>query len=90
MTTAAVVIAQARMENLRRAHEVGHALRAERDAARQAARLEDLEYLAAARVTREAAAPRAGFPTVEAMERFCRRMGRHDLIKSLPLQRSAA
>ena len=32
MTTAAVVIAQTRMENLRRAHEVGHALRAERDA----------------------------------------------------------
>ena len=74
------------VENLRRARLA----RTARAAELTAARLEDLEHLAAARVTREAAAPRAGFPTVEAMERFCRRVGRHDLIKSLPLQRSAA
>ncbi|PFH07226.1 hypothetical protein BX598_1901 [Micrococcaceae bacterium JKS001869] len=74
------------IENLRRARLA----RTARAAELTTARLEDLEHLAAARVTREAAAPRAGFPTVEAMERFCRRMGRHDLIKSLPLQRSAA
>lgn len=51
-----------------------------------------VENLRRARLARtaRAAAPRAGFPTVEAMERFCRRVGRHDLIGSLPLQRSAA
>lgn len=49
-----------------------------------------VEHLAAYRVTREAAAPQAGFPTVEAMERFCRRMGRHDLIRAMPSERSAA
>ena len=38
----------------------------------------------------EAAAPRAGFPSVEAMERFCRRVGRHDLIRAMPTERSAA
>ncbi|EFD50319.1 hypothetical protein HMPREF0569_1572 [Micrococcus luteus SK58] len=74
------------VENLRRARLA----RTARAAELAAARLEDLEHLAADRVTREAAAPRAGFPTVEAMERFCRRVGRHDLIQSLPLQRSAA
>ncbi|QCP08206.1 hypothetical protein FDF08_09615 [Micrococcus luteus] len=83
MTTAA---APFYVENLRRAREA----RTARAAERTAARLEDLEDLAAARVAREAAARRAGFPSVGALERFCYRVGRHDLIKSLPLQRSAA
>lgn len=82
MTTAAPFY----VENLRRAREA----RTVRAAELTAAGLEDLEHLAAYRVVREAAALRAGFPSVEAMERFCRRMGRHDLIQSLPLQRSAA
>lgn len=74
------------IENLRRARLTRTALAAKRTAAR----LEDLEHLAAAHVTREAAALRAGFPTVEAMERFCRRVGRHDLIRAMPTERSAA
>ena len=73
------------VENLRRARLA----RTARAAELTAARLEDLEHLAAARVTREAAALRAGFPTVEAMERFCRRVGRHDLIRAMPSERSA-
>lgn len=88
MTALAVVVARSRAENLARARAVSARARRVRDGRRRADRLEDLEHLAAQRTPREEAARRTGFPSVEAMERWCRRAGRHDLIQSLPAERS--
>lgn len=51
---------------------------------RVAARLEDLEFLAAQGASRAEAARRAGFPSVPALDRFLSRHGRADLRRALP------
>ncbi|MCF8559949.1 hypothetical protein [Micrococcus yunnanensis] len=51
---------------------------------RAAARLDDLEFLAAQGTNRAEAARRAGFPSVPALERFLSRHGRADLRRALP------
>ncbi|MFJ8321924.1 hypothetical protein [Micrococcus luteus] len=56
---------------------------------RAAARLEDLEFLAAQGANRAEAARRAGFPTVSALERFLSRHRRLDLVAALPTEHQA-
>lgn len=73
---------RARSQNVRRAQAVSLANRL----ARVAARLEDLEFLAAAGAELQEAAHRAGFPSVHAMARFLYRQDRHDLYAALRRQ----
>lgn len=54
-------------------------------AARQAARIEDIEDLLRWDNNAQSVALRAGFPNVSAAERFLARVGRHDLASKLSI-----
>jgi len=72
------------MENVARAQDAWRA----KSSAAVADRIEGLTTCAVRGDTRQQAVQAAGFPSLAALQKFCSRHGRLDLLARLPLERS--